>query len=76
MGRFISKDTRDSLRILANVSSMGIAMVLATVMGLAAGYYFDKWVGTEPWGLIVGLIMGIVAGYRNLYIILKRTKNL
>ncbi len=76
MGRFISKETRESLKVIAQVSSMGIAMVLATVFGLVAGYFFDKWLGTDPWGLIVGLVMGIIAGYRNIYIILKRTKNL
>ena len=76
MGRFIKKETRESLRIIAQVSSMGMAMVLATVFGLAGGYFFDEWLGTEPWGLFVGLIMGIVAGYRNIYVILKRTKNL
>lgn len=76
MGRFIKKETRESLRIVAQVSSMGMAMVLATVFGLAGGYYFDKWLDTGPYGLIVGLIMGIIAGYRNIYVILKRTKNL
>ena len=76
MGRFITKETRESLKIIGQVSSMGIAMVLATVFGLAAGYFFDKWLGTQPWGLIVGLVMGIIAGYRNIYIIMKRTKNL
>jgi ATP synthase protein I len=75
MGRFISNETRESLMLLARVSSMGIAMVLATVIGMGAGYYFDKWVGTHPWGFFVGLLMGIVAGFRNIYIIMQRSKD-
>ncbi len=74
MGRFISETTREYLLILARVSSMGIAMVLATVMGLGAGWLVDKYFGTHPWGFFIGLGLGIVAGFRNLYIIYQRTE--
>lgn len=74
MGRYISEQTREYLKILARVSTMGMAMVLAIVIGLAAGYGVDKWLGTAPWGFFIGLGMGIVAGFRNIYIIAKRSK--
>ena len=74
MGRFISESTREYLLILARVSSMGIAMVLATVMGLGAGWLVDKYFGTHPWGFFIGLGMGIVAGFRNLFILYKRSE--
>jgi ATP synthase protein I len=48
---------------LAELSSIGIAMVLATVIGLAGGYYVDRWLGTKPWFLLVGLGFGITAGF-------------
>ena len=78
LGRFISDETREYLRMLARVSSMGIAMVLATLMGFGLGYWVDTlWDGvTAPWGKLVGLILGIVAGYRNIYVIMKRSKYL
>jgi ATP synthase protein I len=74
MGRFIKEETRQYVRLLARVSSMGIAMALAIVIGLGAGYFIDKWLGTEPWGFFLGLGMGIVAAFRNLYIIVQRSK--
>ena len=75
MGRFISDQTRDYLRLLARVSSMGMAMVIATILGFALGYWVDsKWEVLAPWGKLVGLLLGIVAGYRNLYVIWKRSK--
>ena len=74
MGRFISESTREYLLILARVSSMGIAMVLATVMGLGAGWLVDKYFGTHPWGFFIGLGMGIAAGFRNLFILYKRSE--
>ncbi|MCB2187429.1 MAG: AtpZ/AtpI family protein [Deltaproteobacteria bacterium] len=59
--------------ILAKVSSMGLAMVLATVIGMGLGLWMDSAWDTGPWGFIGGLILGIIAGFRNLYIILKRS---
>jgi ATP synthase protein I len=30
------------------------------------GYMLDKWQGTGPWGLIVGLALGIIVGFYDL----------
>jgi ATP synthase protein I len=48
---------------LAELSSVGFAMVLATVIGLAGGYFLDQWLGTKPWLLLLGLGFGIAAGF-------------
>jgi ATP synthase protein I len=48
---------------LAELSSVGFAMVLATVIGLAGGYFLDQWLGTKPWLLLLGLGLGIAAGF-------------
>jgi ATP synthase protein I len=48
---------------LAELSSVGFAMVLATVIGLIGGYYLDQWLGTKPWLLLLGLGFGIAAGF-------------
>lgn len=61
---------------MAMASSMGISMVLATVIGLILGLWLDRLFGTTPWLTLICLVIGIVAGFRNLYIIGKRaTKN-
>ena len=39
---------------------------IAVVVGVALGYYSDRWLGTEPVFLFVGLIVGAVAGFRRL----------
>ena len=39
----------------------------AAVGGLAfAGYWVDRHYGSQPWGLLIGLVLGIVGGLYNL----------
>ena len=52
---------------LAELSSIGMTMVLATVIGLAGGYVVDGWLGTSPWLTMIGLGFGIAAGFVNLF---------
>lgn len=37
----------------------------AVLVGAALGYGADKFLGTAPWGLLVGLILGFAAGVMN-----------
>lgn len=47
---------------------MGTNFVAHTIVGLVFGYYCDKWFDTSPWGLLFWLIMGIIAGFRVMYL--------
>jgi len=57
---------------VGELASIGMTMVLATVIGLAGGYYADRWLGTAPWLLLTGLILGIAAGFVSLFRSVKR----
>jgi len=57
---------------LAFLSSMGIAMVLCTFIGLIIGIYLDKYLGTKPWFTIIMLVFGIAAGFKNIYEMIKK----
>jgi len=52
---------------LAELTSIGMTMVLCTVIGLAGGYLGDRWLGTKPWLTFGGLLLGIVAGFVSLF---------
>ena len=41
-------------------------LVAAVLVGLAIGYGIDKLAGTEPWGLLIFLVFGTIAGFRNI----------
>lgn len=47
-----------------NASSVGLEMGLSVVIGLVVGYYMDRWLGTEPWLMLLWLVFGLVAGFR------------
>lgn len=57
---------------MAEVAQVGLTLVVATVIGLGAGYYLDRWLGTQPWLMLVGLGFGITAGFLNLFRAVKK----
>jgi len=68
----MAEDKRQLIKSLGFLSSVGISMVAATFIGLAMGYYLDKWLGTSPWLTLIFLGFGIVSGFRNIYILTER----
>jgi ATP synthase protein I len=55
------------LRQLTRLSTIGITLVAATAIGLAIGYWLDRWIGTSPWLTMVFTLFGIAAGFLNLF---------
>jgi F0F1-type ATP synthase assembly protein I len=63
-----SEDKRKLLLTLGTLSTIGISVVIAIAIGVYVGLQLDKWLGTEPWFFFIFLFFGIVAGFRNIYI--------
>lgn len=63
----MSDEEPSVLRQLARLSTVGVALVAATAVGLAIGYGLDRWLGTGPWLTMVFTLFGIVAGFLNLF---------
>lgn len=61
------KSMADAMRTLGALSTVGLAFVLAIVIGVAAGYFLDRWLGTSPWLFFLFFILGLVAGVLNVY---------
>jgi ATP synthase protein I len=70
----VQEETKKYIKLLAQVSTMGLSMVLALVISIAIGFYLDKWFQTSPWFFLIFMVLGIVAGFRNIYVIMKRTE--
>ena len=70
----MQEETRKYIKLLAIASTMGISMVLALVIAIIVGYYLDKWFQTSPLFFLIFMVLGIIAGFRNIYVIMKRTE--
>jgi F0F1-type ATP synthase assembly protein I len=46
---------------------VGLTLVISTVLGLWGGYVLDQRLGTAPWLMLVGLLLGIASGFVNLF---------
>jgi ATP synthase protein I len=51
---------------------VGLNLVLSTFVGLAIGYWLDKFFNTSPWLTIIFLVLGIIAGFRELFRMAKK----
>lgn len=52
-------------------SGVGMQLVISVVVGIFAGQWLDEKLGTGPWLMIIGLLLGTVAGFYNLIRILN-----
>ena len=55
----------------AQLVNLGTLLFACVAVGLAAGYFADRFVGTSPWLLLIGLGLGIVAAGVNFYRTIK-----
>jgi ATP synthase protein I len=56
-----------SLSGAALVSVIGIQLAVSTIVGAGIGYLLDRWLGTEPWLLVLFFILGTIAGFREMF---------
>ena len=68
----MNEDKKKLIKTLGMISSMGISVAVAIAMGVFIGLKLDAWLGTKPWFFFIFLLFGIVAGFRNIYIIAGR----
>ena len=72
----MDNDTKKTIRTLGYLSTIGLSMAFAIGLGAGIGFWLDKKLGTGPWLFFVFFGLGIVAAFRNLYIMYKKAKDL
>lgn len=65
-------DRMEVIRSFGEVASVGLAFVLALVIGTAAGWWLDQRFGWKPYGFFGGFILGLAAGVRNVYQVTRK----
>jgi len=69
----VDKETKRAAIQMAYASSIGISMVVAIFGCLFLGVWLDRKLGTGPYLTLIFLLMGIVAGFRNMVLLIKRS---
>jgi ATP synthase protein I len=55
-------DNQDENRKAGFAYAAGIALFASVATFCAVGYFLDRWLGTAPWLLIGGIVVGSAAG--------------
>ena len=55
----------------AQLINLGTMLFACVAVGLAVGYFADRWLGTQPWLVLAGLGLGIAAAGVNFYRTIK-----
>jgi ATP synthase protein I len=72
----MKRETRRAYKDLAYFSSLGISVALAVFIGLGIGVWLDRKFDTSPWLTLIFLVIGIIAGFRNIALVIKRARKL
>ncbi|TFG74202.1 MAG: AtpZ/AtpI family protein [Chrysiogenales bacterium] len=73
----MKRETLRSIKDLSYFSSLGLSVALAVFIGLAVGVYLDRHVfDTSPWCTLIFLGLGIAAGFRNIGLAIKKSRDL
>nr|WP_321458031.1 AtpZ/AtpI family protein [uncultured Cohaesibacter sp.] len=59
-------DSEKSSNGLAMAWRLGSEFVAGVLVGTAIGWLIDEWLGVRPWGMIIFLLLGFMAGMLNL----------
>jgi len=62
-------------RKASELASVGLLLPSSIAVGLFFGYLLDKWLGTDPWMLLIFLVFGVISGLMSLFRALKKHMN-
>jgi F0F1-type ATP synthase assembly protein I len=54
------------LRIAADLATVGLTLAIAVGLGIGLGVFLDRWLKTGGLMVIVGTLLGVVAGFQQL----------
>ena len=67
----LGPDGSKQLKAFARLGAVGMELAVSTVVGLLGGRWLDQKLSTEPFLTIVGLVLGVAAGFLSLFRALK-----
>ena len=71
---FLGPEARKQLAAAGRVTTIGIEMAVSLAVGLFGGRWLDAKFHTDGWLENIGIVLGLVAGFRSLYRLARRIK--
>jgi len=68
-------EKREMWQAYGRFSGAGFQMAVATLLGIFGGKFLDEKLATKPLFLIVGGLLGMIAGFYSIYQLLRKPKD-
>ncbi len=65
------EDRKKLYKRVMRYSAVGLEMGFCVAIGVAIGYYLDRYFHSGPWLTLIFLILGVAAGFRSLFSLMK-----
>jgi ATP synthase protein I len=52
---------------LSFAARIGLELAITILVGALLGYALDRWLSTRPWFMLIGMLLGTIAGFRKVY---------
>ena len=60
----VSPDDKEEINRKSGLAyAAAFSLFAAVVAGLIVGWLLDRWLGTGPWLLVTGIVLGMAAGF-------------
>ncbi len=69
----LGPEGRKQLKVASRFGAIGIEMVLAICVGYFGGRWLDGRLSTDPYLAYVGLALGLIAAFKSLWTVARRT---
>lgn len=64
----VLSNMKEAFRGLAAMGHLSLQLLIPILIGAGGGIWLDNRFGFSPWCVIIGVIIGITAAFRNLYV--------
>ena len=67
----MQEDRKKLYKRVMRYSAVGLEMGFSVAIGVFIGHYLDRYFHSGPWLTLIFLILGVVAGFRGLFSLMK-----
>lgn len=71
----MANEKRSIFADMWRASTIGIHLVISTFVGLFIGVMLDSFLNTKPWMMFIFLMLGIVAGFRDMFRMINKVED-